>query len=160
MTRVEHFSWFQVFVKSLMFHAWKKSPLSAWGKMFSIEHSWVVRMASGSCFEVSLWHWELREVSSWRHRRSSACFSPLFPFARNWYDRFLATTRSKARCHSVFTRNFLQFPVLNWKCFSSRAQWRFLSRMEHQTFDENLKSTEVFNWCHIYGLLSHLIRNL
>jgi len=25
--------------------------------------------------------------------------------------------------------------------------------MEHQTFNENLKSTEVFNLCHIYGLL-------
>jgi hypothetical protein len=55
--------------------------------------------------------------------------------ARNWWDRFLATPRSNARR--------LQCSVLNWKHFSSRAQLRFLSRMEHQTFDENLKSTEV-----------------
>ena len=106
--------------------------------------------ASGSRFEVSLWHWELREVSNWRHRCSSTCFSPWFSFARNWYDRFLATPRSKARRHSVFTHlKFLAIPSAHWKYFSSRSQWRFLSRMEHQTFDKNLKSTEVFNSCHI-----------
>jgi hypothetical protein len=154
MTRFENFGRFQVFRESLMFHAWKKSPLlcrvvTRWGKMFSIMHSRVTRMWSGSCFKVSLWHWELQEVSSWRHRGSSACFWPWFSFARNWYDRFLVTTLSKARRHSVFTRNFSQFSVLNWKHFSLCTQWRFLSRMEHQTFDENLKSTEVFNSCHI-----------
>ncbi len=34
------------------------------------------------------------------------------------------------------------------------------SRMEHQTFDENLKSTEVFNSCHIYGLLFYGLHTL
>ena len=109
--------------------------------------------ASGSRFEASLWHWELREVSSWRHRHSSVCFSPWFSLARNWWDRFLTTSWSNARSHSVSARHFLQFLMPDWKHFSSRAQWRFLSRMEHQTFDENLKSTEVFNSCHIYCLL-------
>jgi hypothetical protein len=83
--------------------------------MFSTEHSRVSRMSSGidwSRFEVSSWHWELWEVLSWRHHRSSACFSPWFSFARNWYDQFLATPRSKARRHSVFTCHFSQFPVL------------------------------------------------
>ena len=62
--------------------------------------------ASGSRFKVSLWHWELREVSSWRRCHSSACFSPWFSFARNWCDWFLATLWSKAWRRSVFTRHF------------------------------------------------------
>jgi hypothetical protein len=47
--------------------------------------------------------------------------------------------------------------VHDWKHFSSShntaKQRRFFSRMEHQTFDENLKLTEVFNSCRIWGLL-------
>ncbi len=61
----------------------------------------------------------------------------------------------QARRHSVSPRHFLQFIVLDWKHFSSRAQWSTLSRMEHQTLNENLESTEVSNacHCHIYDLL-------
>ncbi len=117
-------------------------------KKILIMHSCVTRTsraeASGSRFEVSLWHWEFREVLSWRHCRSSACFSPWFSFVRNWCDRFLATTRSKARRHSVFTCHFSQFLVLNWKHYSSHAQRRFLSRMEHQTLDKNSCHTRVY----------------
>ena len=40
----------------------------------------------------------------------------------------------------------------NWKHFSSRAQWRFLSCMEHQTFGKNLKSTQVLNLCRVTSL--------
>jgi hypothetical protein len=43
--------------------------------------------------------------------------------------------------------------VHDWKHFSSSTQWPIFSSMEHQTLGENLKSTQVFNLCHIYGLL-------
>ena len=106
MTRVENFSRFQIFVESLMFHVWKKSPLLChvvrWGKMFSIMHSCVMRMsniASRSQNHVSLWHWELREMSNWRCRRSLEGILPWFSLARIWCDLFLATPQSKARRH-------------------------------------------------------------
>ena len=99
-------------------------------------------------------------MSSGSRRRSSACISPWFLLARNWWDRFPLTPRSNAMRHSVSARHFSHFLMLDWKHFSSRAQWRFLSRMEHQTFDENLKSTEVFNSCHIYGLLFYVLASM
>ena len=71
-----------------------------WGKMFSILHSRVTRMLTGSKLKgnhFSLWHWELQEVSSWRHRRSPACILPWFSLARNLWDQFLKTHQSKAR---------------------------------------------------------------
>jgi hypothetical protein len=109
--------------------------------------------ASGSQNHFSLWHWELREVSSWIHRRSSACISPWFSLARNWWDQFFATPRFNARRHSVSTWHFSHFLMLDWKHFSSGAQWSTLASMEHQTLVKNLKSEQVFNLCHIYGLL-------
>ena len=69
MTRVENFNWFQVFIESLMFHAWKKSPLST---------------REEKCFQFE--HRELQEMASkhWRH------FALDRGVARNWSCQFLA----------------------------------------------------------------------
>ena len=80
---------------------------------------------------------------------SGSCKKLIPPVSCKWKSR--PDTRGRATPSS--TRKLSQFPVLDWKHFSSRTQWATLARMEHQKFNQNLKSTQVFNSCHIYGLL-------
>jgi hypothetical protein len=41
--------------------------------------------------------------------------------------------------------------------FPHVLKWSTLANMEHQKFNENLKSTQVSNPCHIYGLLFYAL---
>ena len=166
MTRCENFGWFQVFVKVLLFHTWESFSLlccvERWGKIFSISHSRVTECqveASRSQNRITMWHWELREVSNWRRRRSLACILPWFSLVRNWWDQFLATPRYNARPHSVFARHFLQFLMLDWQHFSSPAQWLIFPSIEHQKEDKNLVILMVY-WSMIWPLSFYCVRQL
>jgi hypothetical protein len=125
------------------------------------------------CFQFE--HWELREIAS--EHRMTPCFGPgsceksIIPVSRKWKSRretigraMMSSTQHLSQfsvpqedVETTSARHSRDARVQDWKHFSSShntaKQRRFFSRMEHQTFDENLKSTEVFNSCRIWGLL-------
>ncbi len=149
--------------------------------MFSILHSRVTRMSSGSkrkskpCLIVAL-----RIARSGELKASSlfcmylalifTCEKLVGLISRNSpiqckasfhvCSTFLAIRSATMRLRNDFRLLPLDILVTREcmiKHFSSShntaKQGRFLSRMKHQTFDKTLKLTEVFTSCHIYGLL-------
>jgi hypothetical protein len=173
MTRVENFSRFQVFVESLMFHAWKKSPLLCrvvrWGKMFSLMHSCVTRMSSGSnrkSFRSLIVALRIATgVELKTHRHSSACFLPWFLFARNWHDQFLATPRSNAKCLQCLLAISCNSLCSNWKHFSSRVlsgdffhAWNI--KLSMKTWNQLKFSTRVISkvYCFMIAIIRRTAR--
>jgi hypothetical protein len=139
MTRFENFRRFQVFVESLMFHAWKKSPLNAWGKMFSL--------STGICKKLQVnteWRLALDRVVA---RNQSYQFKIKARNMRKSHDVFnstpLANLSATRRLQNDFRSTFSWHESAWVKNFSSShntaKQRRFLSRMEHQT------STKTWN---------------
>ena len=86
MRLCENFSRFQVFVESLVCF------VMLWDEEKCVPSCtlWGHKNASGSRFKVSLWHWELGEVSNWRHHRSCINLALIFT-GKKLEDWFLAT---------------------------------------------------------------------
>ena len=123
---------------------WKLQSISGFRREFDVP-CWTKLLLALSCWEVR------KNVFNHALLRASC----LIYTCKKLVGLISCNSPIQARRHSVSPRHFLQFIVLDWKHFSSRAQWSTLSRMEHQTLNENLESTEVSNscHCHIYDLL-------
>jgi hypothetical protein len=155
MTWVENLGRFEVFAQSFMFHAGQSCSLlcraERWGKMPSLSRH---QNVTGSKRKSKRNH---VSFVTWRIARGDVelkTSSLWFSLARNWRDRFLTTSRSNSRHHSVSARHFSQFLMLGWKFFSSLAP--VVNFGQHGTSKVRRKPETNQNFSHrvmFYGLL-------
>ena len=144
MTRVENLRQFQVFAKSLMFHAGKKSPLSVWEKMFSIWALGISRNCEWTRKDTLLWTRELREIDQ-------TSFSLMKIKARNNQNSDNGFNSTPLAILSATRRR--------WNDFGSTFSWRESARLK--TFfliSQRDEAKEIFkleiDWS--FQIVSHL----
>jgi hypothetical protein len=117
MSRVENFSRFQVFVE--VWCSMRERNLLCFAVLWDEEKFFTHALSCHENVERKSF-WSLLVALRFARGvelKTSWLFRMFLALILNWYDWFLATTRSKARRHSVFTCNFLQIPVLNENIF-------------------------------------------
>jgi hypothetical protein len=92
-----------------MFHAWKKSPLSAWGKMFSIWALGMARNCEWTRNDALLWTAELQEID------------------HTSFSRMKIKARNNRKRNDVFNSTplaILSATRRRWNDFCSTFSWR------------------------------------
>ena len=88
----------------------------------------------GQCLQLK--HLSQFSAPQWDFETTSACFHLTFSWRKSAQSKTFFLTPQLGEAKEIF------------------------SRMEHQTFDKNLRSTEVFNSCHRYGLLFYDVTSM